>query len=133
MMGTTKDKCIGIVLSEILPDCEETRKYFREFIRGGYKLVGGESHEISKTGEEKYFSNSFTATIINDMIIEAWGTQTDITERKQAEEELKTKMKQLEIFNDASVGRELRMLELKKEINELLAKLGKEPKYEIPL
>jgi len=59
MMGTTKDKIIGIMLSEVLPDCEETREYFIEFIKGGYKLDGGETHEISKTGEEKYFSNSF--------------------------------------------------------------------------
>ena len=86
MMGTTKDKIIGIMLSEVLPDCEETREYFIEFIKGGYKLDGGETHEISKTGEEKYFSNSFFATIIDNMLLQAWGTQTDITERKQAEE-----------------------------------------------
>jgi len=86
MMGITKDKIIGMMLSEVLPDCEETREYFREFIKGGYKLDGGETHEISKTGEEKYFSNSFFATIIDNMLLQAWGTQTDITERKQAEE-----------------------------------------------
>ena len=56
---------------------------------------------------------------------------TDITDRKKAEEELKKKMHDLEIFNDAAVGRELMINELRKEINELLAKLGKEPKYKI--
>ncbi|MCD4681619.1 MAG: PAS domain S-box protein [Bacteroidales bacterium] len=55
-----------------------------------------------------------------------------ITERKEAEEELKKKMNELEIFNDATVGREFKMIELKKEINELLAKTGQKPKYEIP-
>jgi len=40
-------------------------------------------------------------------------------------------MKELEIFNDATVDRELILNETRKEINELLRKLGKEPKYEI--
>ena len=40
-------------------------------------------------------------------------------------------MNELEIFNEATVGRELKINEHRKEINELLEKLGKEPKYEI--
>lgn len=55
----------------------------------------------------------------------------DITDRKKAEEELKKKINALEIFNDASVDRELMINELRKEINELLKKIGKEPKYDI--
>lgn len=55
----------------------------------------------------------------------------DITERKRAEEELHKRLKELEIFNRISVGRELKMIELKKEINELLEKYGKESKYKI--
>ena len=34
-------------------------------------------------------------------------------------------------FQKVTVGRELMMIDLKKEINELLAKLGQEPKYKI--
>ncbi|MEA3361489.1 MAG: hypothetical protein U9R17_19070, partial [Thermodesulfobacteriota bacterium] len=55
----------------------------------------------------------------------------DITERKRAEEALKKRMTELEIFNDAAVGRELKIIEHRKEINELLKKLGKDEKYEI--
>ena len=53
----------------------------------------------------------------------------DITERKKTENELKGKMSVLERFNRLTVGRELRMIELKKEINELLEKAGLEKKY----
>ena len=55
----------------------------------------------------------------------------DITQRKQAEEKLKKRMKELEIFNDVAVDRELILNDTRKEVNELLEKLGKEPKYEI--
>ena len=56
----------------------------------------------------------------------------DITERKKAEEELKKKNEDLERFNRIAVGRELKMVELKKEINSLLKEMEKEPQYKIP-
>ena len=57
----------------------------------------------------------------------------DITEHKQAEEKLKSRNKELETWAEVTTGRELKMLELKKEINELLEKSGEKPKYEIPI
>ncbi|RLD45273.1 MAG: hypothetical protein DRI89_01620 [Bacteroidetes bacterium] len=57
----------------------------------------------------------------------------DITERKLAEEDLINRNKELQIFYDAAVGRELKVIELKKEINKILKALGKKPKYIIPL
>jgi PAS domain S-box-containing protein len=59
------------------------------------------------------------------------GVTRDITERKQAEESLKMKARELERFNSLMIGRELRMIELKKEINELLFKLNEPEKYTI--
>ncbi|MCX6814352.1 MAG: PAS domain S-box protein [Candidatus Aenigmarchaeota archaeon] len=51
-------------------------------------------------------------------------TVRDITEQKKAEEELKSKVEELERFNKLAVGRELKMIELKKRIGEL-EKAGK--------
>jgi len=56
----------------------------------------------------------------------------DITERKRVEQELKIRNEELERFNKAAVGRELRMIELKKEVNELAKQAGLPPRYEIP-
>lgn len=53
----------------------------------------------------------------------------DITNRKEAEEELRQRNEELTRFNQASVGRELRMVELKQEINELCRRAGREPRY----
>jgi phosphoglycerate-specific signal transduction histidine kinase len=55
----------------------------------------------------------------------------DVTERKNAHDALNEKMNELIRFQHLTVGRELTMIELKKEINELLRQLGKEPKYSI--
>jgi len=55
----------------------------------------------------------------------------DITERKKTEEEIRRHIEELERFNRAAVGRELRMIELKKEINELRKKTGEKPLYRI--
>jgi len=51
--------------------------------------------------------------------------------RRKAEEELKEKMDELLRFHNLTVGRELRMIELKKEVNVLLVKSGEPEKYNI--
>lgn len=56
----------------------------------------------------------------------------DITERLRVEHELRDKLEELEKFNSVAVGRELKMIALKEEINELWGELGKEARYEIP-
>jgi PAS domain-containing protein len=60
----------------------------------------------------------------------------DITERKLPEEALRQKVEELrasndelELFNRTMVGRELRMIELKEEINELCRRLGESPRH----
>jgi len=52
------------------------------------------------------------------------GTHLDITARKEEEEELKK-------LSEVTIGRELRMIELKKEINALLKELGRSEKYKV--
>ena len=46
-------------------------------------------------------------------------------------EELRTQNEELTRFNSAAVGRELRMLELKKEINDLCRTAGQPPRYSL--
>ncbi len=60
------------------------------------------------------------------------GITKDVTARKQAEETLHQKMEELERFQSLTVGRELRMIEMKKEINALLAQSGQPAKYPLP-
>jgi PAS domain S-box-containing protein len=57
------------------------------------------------------------------------GNLRDISERKQKEEELRKTNAELAYFNKAMVGRELRMIELKKEIDQLCVQFGQQPRY----
>ncbi|MFZ4520343.1 MAG: PAS domain S-box protein [Bacteroidales bacterium] len=59
------------------------------------------------------------------------GVTRDITDRKRAEGALKEKASELERFNNLMVGREIKMVELKKEVNEMLEKEGKPSKYKV--
>lgn len=52
-------------------------------------------------------------------------------EQKQAEQKIREHLKELQVVADAAVGRELKMIELEKEINALLVKSGQEPKYQV--
>jgi two-component system cell cycle sensor histidine kinase/response regulator CckA len=55
--------------------------------------------------------------------------QLEISERKRVEKELRATNSELSRFNEVMVGRELRMIELKKEINAACAQLGHPPRY----
>ncbi|MCE1248814.1 MAG: PAS domain S-box protein [Firmicutes bacterium] len=54
----------------------------------------------------------------------------DITERKRAEGELRNRTEELEIFNKVMVDREMRIIELKEEVNILCRHLGQKPIYD---
>jgi PAS domain S-box-containing protein len=67
-----------------------------------------------------------------------FGVNIDITQRKRNEEaladqarELRIRNEELQRFNRATVGRELDMIRLKQEINELSKQLGREPPYSL--
>lgn len=56
----------------------------------------------------------------------------EITDQKIALEELKIKMAEIKSINEMYVGREGRMIDLKREVNELLKEAGQPPKYVSP-
>jgi two-component system, chemotaxis family, CheB/CheR fusion protein len=55
----------------------------------------------------------------------------DLTESKRTQEALHEHMDELTRFNTAAVGRETRMIELKKEVNELCERLGEPARYKV--
>ena len=55
----------------------------------------------------------------------------DVTERAKTEESLKKEREELARMNNVMMGREDRILELKRDVNELLKELGRPPQYHI--
>jgi PAS domain S-box-containing protein len=66
-----------------------------------------------------------SGNLLSSMIIR------DISERKAAEEALRKKLSQMEQFHQITIDREIAMIELKKEVNELLKRLGEPEKYNL--
>ena len=71
--------------------------------------------------------------------VQMTGVCWDITARKAAELELQARLAELRQlnsdlarFNKAAIGRELKMVELKEEINALCAAAGQPPRYPLP-
>ncbi|MCG7848745.1 MAG: PAS domain S-box protein [ANME-2 cluster archaeon] len=108
----------------------------------GENVSGFETIFITKNGKEIYVEGNGNGIFKDGKFISAIGIFRDITERKRAEEEIKKfnveleqrvkertaeleeKNQDLEIMNKGFVGRELRMIELKKRIAELEKDVG---------
>ena len=60
-----------------------------------------------------------------------WGTVRDSSERRRTEDEVRRKMAEIEKLNRFMIGREERIIEVKREVNELLTRHGQPPKYKV--
>lgn len=89
------------------------------------------SKELKKQYKISEKQRIATSVVLNDLNKTTKNLKAEIIERNKAEKELKARMNELEIFNDVTVDREIIINELRKEINELLMKLGGEEKYRI--
>jgi PAS domain S-box-containing protein len=124
----TPQELVGTHLFDSLPaNLRESRKaYFNNVLQIGNpadfedKRAGMVFHHIYYPVQDK------TGAIIGVAIF-----AQDITERRQMEEVLKRNVEELEQFSKLAVGREIKMIQLKQEINELRNQLGQSEKYKI--
>jgi len=65
----------------------------------------------------------------NNKVTGILGILWNITDRKKIESDLLKRTEELEVFNNAMVDREMRIIELKEEINKLCKEIGKEIIY----
>lgn len=85
---------------------------------------------VAADGEVKWLSVN-AAPLFDDAgrLDGAIASFRDITDVKRSEQTLKERAAELERFNNLMVGRELKMIELKKEINRFCADQGLPPRY----
>lgn len=81
---------MGVLPSQLLDLSDEINKAFLDaFIANGFRLFDAESHEKDRAGNDKYFLNNLIGIVENDCLVCIWGTQRDITEKKQAGQRIK--------------------------------------------
>lgn len=85
---------------------------------------------VRKDGTEfiSYVTASSTLDV-DGKLINVISTHRDITEQKRAEDKLNKTLEEVQRFNKLVVGRELRMAELKHEVNVLCHELEEEERY----
>lgn len=78
---------LGKRLTELLAAGDpQNAELTREYIRGGFRVLERESHEVDVHGNPKVFLNSMFGIVENRKLWHTWGIQRDITERLKAED-----------------------------------------------
>ncbi|MBI3398476.1 MAG: PAS domain S-box protein [Deltaproteobacteria bacterium] len=127
MFGYTKDEALGMPVTNLMQegDREKHRKGLKRFIETEVPVFIGKTVEV--LGVKKDGSISPKEMSLSSQKIDGrwWitGIIRDIAERKHHEEMLKQRADELERMNRLMVGRELKMEELKKEIQNLKFKV----------
>jgi PAS domain S-box-containing protein len=122
-------RCAGMPFHEIIG-----RLYYEIFPKAAAPLscclrAMEKAEEEVVVGETIYRSCAFSIHDEQGAYLYSVHTLEDITERKQAEAKLTEQVEELRRWRDATIGREMRVLDLKHEVNELLGQTGQPPRY----
>lgn len=122
----------AIFLQHVFPDdrAEAEQSFQRAMATGHFQLQcrivwpDGSLHWLSAEGRVFHDDRGAPTRIV--------GVNADITERKLAELEIRNQLSELRRWQDVTLGREARVLALKAEVNQLLAKQNQPPRYAGP-
>lgn len=133
MFGYSGDEAVGKLLTLIMPE-----RFHNAHKKGLNRVIStGESDIIGKTIEVSALRKNGGEFPV-ELSLAKWkacrglfftAIMRDITKRKQTEEFITKEKERLEDINKMMTGRELRVIELKKEVNTLLEELGREKRY----
>lgn len=103
----------------------------REIIRCQEKFKEGKSKEIEVITREGsiFLAEVFTSKLLFNGSSSKCYILKDITEIRKNERMINEQISELRRWHDATLGREVRIIELKREVNSLLYELGRELKY----
>jgi PAS domain S-box-containing protein len=71
-----------------LVSSKESKNFVKKFIDSGYQLKNSLNEEKRKDGKSIILSKNITGILINNYLYSAWGSQSDVTERKKYEQQL---------------------------------------------
>jgi PAS domain S-box-containing protein len=116
--GYTSAELLKMKIPDLLPEqiYEAAAEYFESVKNHGYDF--GEFQFLIKNQEIRWFSVTGVKLSENRIL----SFVEDITDRKQADMKLQEQLDELTRWHSATLGRENRIMELKKEVNQLLKK-----------
>ena len=139
LLGYEQDGLIGVPMHESIQHSDATgAKIPVDMSRVFLTLYDGRTqnsdNEVLWRKDKSFFAVEYSCKPIykGDVIIGAVFTFQDITERLETQRIVQEKIDELEDFSLMAVGRELEMIDLKKEINILRQEMGQQELYEIP-
>jgi signal transduction histidine kinase/CheY-like chemotaxis protein len=88
--GKEKKELLNISLAEFQNQfyVRQGKDFIKKFIESGYQLKNAVNEEKNGAGKKIYLNKNITGIIINNELTSAWGSQSDITDRKQYEKAL---------------------------------------------
>ena len=129
--GYAEGEIVGKSVSLLVPpDLQDDVVHILRTIKDGGHVEHYETVRQRKDGQLIHVS--LTVSPVLDAAGAVTGASTiarDISERIQAEEKLKEHVSELQRWYDSTLNREDRVQELKREVNQLLARLGEPPRY----
>ena len=129
-IGATAATALGKPRETIMPaDAAAAHRANDLQVMQGQKSVTTEEDNIEADGRHTYISVKFPLIDTYGAIYGVAGVSTDITERKRTEEKVDQQLQELKRWYEATLGREDRILELKREVNALCKQLGQTPPY----
>lgn len=130
VIGYHPDEIIGTT-PEIFyaADLDKVHFAFSKALRGE-PGTNFEYRILTKGGVVRWVSHSWAPILTKDMKLKyVVSVVRNITDSKLAEQNLKIKIEELEKYKSVTINREIKMVELKKEINALCKQLHQNPKY----
>lgn len=104
--------------------------YVENYLKGGATKYQIEFRMKHKDGSLRWIQARGMAVHNKEGLpVRMAGSHTDITESRKAEEEKRKSYEESQRLNRLMLGREDRVLELKREVNQLLIELGRQEKY----
>ena len=80
---------VGARVGDLLPRSNpDNVEFLRAAVRAGYRIKDGETREPGRNGNERVILNNMAGVVEDGLLVRVWGTQRDVTEQKEAEEQL---------------------------------------------